>query len=66
MVMEYCDTGNLTNIQNQKFNRIFTFQESKKIMNDIIDGLMYMHSKKIIHRDIKPENILLTKDDSED
>lgn len=66
MVMEYCDMGNLTTIQNQKSNGIFSLQESKKIMNDVIEGLIYMHSKKIIHRDIKPENILLTKVNSED
>ena len=66
MVMEYCDSGNIANVQNQKVNRIFSFKECKKITNDIIEGLSYMHSKKVIHRDIKSENILLTKDDSED
>ena len=43
MVMEYCDLGNLTTIQNQKSNRIFSFQESKKIINDVIEGLIHMH-----------------------
>ena len=35
------------------------FPELKIIFNDVIDGLMEMHSRKIIHRDIKLENILL-------
>ena len=61
MIMEYCDRGNLAHVQNQKANRVFSFPEFKKIINDIIEGLAYMHSKNIIHRDIKPENILLTK-----
>lgn len=34
-------------------------------MKDVIDGLQYMHERKIIHRDIKPENILLMKEDND-
>ena len=61
MVMEYCNIGNLSFVQNQKNDRIFPLDEFKNIINDVIDGLQFMHSKKIIHRDIKPENILLTR-----
>jgi len=31
----------------------------RKIALGIIDGLVYVHSQKVIHRDIKPNNILL-------
>ncbi len=29
------------------------------MMKQIMDGLVFMHKKKIIHRDIKSENILV-------
>ena len=33
----------------------------KQIMIEIMEGLVYLHSREIIHHDIKLENILLTK-----
>ena len=62
MVMEYCDMGNLAQLQKKNPNHTLPFDKLKIIMNDIIEGLMEMHNKKIIHRDIKLENILLKKE----
>lgn len=39
--------------------RKFTEKQSKFFISNIILGLEYIHSKKIIHRDIKPENLVL-------
>ncbi|ESO09306.1 hypothetical protein HELRODRAFT_97484 [Helobdella robusta] len=33
----------------------------KSIMYQLMDGLSYMHSLKIVHRDIKPSNILVSE-----
>ena len=39
--------------------KIFTEQETKFIIANLILSLEYIHNQKIIHRDIKPENLVL-------
>ena len=34
----------------------------KRLMYQMLDGLAYCHSNRVIHRDLKPANILLTAD----
>ena len=35
-------------------------------MRDFLNGLLHLHSQKIMHRDLKPENLIFldSKDDS--
>lgn len=40
-------------------NSTLSFQDRKKIANQIIKAFSYIHSKKLLHRDISPKNILL-------
>ena len=63
IVMEYADDGDLSKkIFENKRNKI-TFSE-KKIWSfsiQIVEGLKYLHNKRIIHRDLKSANIFLMK-----
>src|SRR5215213_11377233 len=52
IVSDYADGGSLK-------NRDFSFEESAKIIEGVLDGIDYLHAIPMIHRDIKPENILL-------
>lgn len=54
---EYCQGGSLAQllehgrIEDEMVSQVYTLQ--------MLDGLVYLHSKNVVHRDIKPDNILL-------
>lgn len=38
--------------------------ETKNIIGQVCDGLIFLHNHNIIHRDINPNNIMITKDNA--
>lgn len=54
--MELCEST----LYNYLENRIvISVQDNIKYINDICNGLIYIHNKNIVHRDIKPKNIFI-------
>src|SRR5258708_3144313 len=54
-VMELLDGGNFAQYYSANRND----KTLKKLLNDVLNGLSYLHKNGIIHRDIKPANILI-------
>jgi serine/threonine protein kinase len=56
IVMEYCDSGDLSKLIGNPIKE----NMAKYYFKQIVKGLQYIDKHKIMHRDIKPKNLLLT------
>jgi calcium/calmodulin-dependent protein kinase I len=67
LVMELMEGGTLKELMIQRYKEedyFFKEDECAIILKNILQGIKYLHSLKIVHRDIKPDNIMLqTKGD---
>jgi serine/threonine protein kinase len=57
IVSEFADGGSLSD--KLKFQGKLPFKQAIELTIGILNGLDFLHRRKIIHRDIKPQNILL-------
>ena len=63
-VMELVENGNLEDLLMEKPVGPVPWSLRLQIMEEMTDGLVYLHSKSVVHGDLKPQNILLTLDHS--
>ncbi|XP_074650005.1 serine/threonine-protein kinase PLK4-like [Tubulanus polymorphus] len=61
LVLEICHNGELYRYLKQHC-KILSEDEARHFLRHIVDGLLYLHSHRILHRDLTLANLLLTKD----
>ena len=62
IVTEYYNGGNLSEClerYKEENNKSFSEEIVQYIMRQVIEGMKYLHNKKIINRDIKLDNIMI-------
>ncbi|KAM8966965.1 receptor-interacting serine/threonine-protein kinase 1 [Pelodytes ibericus] len=59
LVIEYMQKGNLLAVLKQVEVPVSL---KGRIVLEIIEGMAYLHSQKVVHKDLKPENILVNDD----
>mmetsp|Transcript_26573 Transcript_26573/g.23552 ORF Transcript_26573/g.23552 Transcript_26573/m.23552 type:complete len:102 (-) Transcript_26573:777-1082(-) len=60
IIMEYCEGKTLRHMI--KSNRIYSEEDLRPMVNQILSGVEYMHKIGVCHRDLKPSNIIVDKD----
>ncbi|XP_030565758.1 serine/threonine-protein kinase STK11 [Drosophila novamexicana] len=61
LVMEYC-IGGLQEMLDHAPEKKMPLYQAHRYFQQLVNGLEYLHSCRVIHKDIKPGNLLLTLD----
>eukprot|EP00757_Euglenozoa_sp_SAG-D1_P018089 gene18089-5721_t len=62
LVFEYCDYDLRKWMETQKRTGVRR-NAVRRILRELLEGMLYCHRNRIIHRDLKPQNLLLNGDD---
>lgn len=63
IIMEFCEGGDLSTFIKSNIGRPIHENKIWKFVIQMLVGLDYLHSKKILHRDIKTLNVFITKEE---
>ena len=64
IIMEYCPKGSLRKVLDEyaSMGEHISQGQLLKYLFEMLSGVEYLHSKKIVHRDLSPEHILIGND----
>lgn len=62
IAMEYCPGKTIRDYLKNSEKGHLTEAETRKILKDIINGLSFLHNRRIIHHDLKLENFIIGSD----
>ncbi|XP_037935431.1 serine/threonine-protein kinase PLK4 isoform X2 [Teleopsis dalmanni] len=62
LVLELAHNGELHRFLKHNLNRTMKESEAAIVLQQVVSGLLYLHSNQIMHRDISLSNLLLSKD----
>ncbi|GLH11650.1 Serine/threonine-protein kinase polo [Gryllus bimaculatus] len=60
IVLENCSRKSLFHVLKHRYS--VTEPEARYYLRQLVEGVKYIHSQKVIHRDLKPGNMLLSED----
>jgi len=61
LVFEHVGGGSLQQLLERAPNKRLPLHQARRIFEQLLDALEYLHSHNIIHRDLKPDNMLFTE-----
>lgn len=63
LVQEMCNGGDLFDLLHSQKNRRLEEDDARRLVQQILSAIKYLHAHNILHRDVKLENFLLTTTD---